>query len=306
MRKSVHILGARAGFTILEVLVSVTILAMIGTIVFGTFFYTVNNAEQLEDRAALYHRANYILDSISQSVSSAYAPYAGESLGGEDGRSAFHGGADPFSEVQMSSLSTYTTAPRFTGEKISGDIAYVSYEMFEASEVGDAPGWIEDENNPLVFACSVEPLLALSNGDDEGFDEEYPMWMLNVRSLSFAFFDGTEWVETWEFEEQGIFPDAVMIELELGDSNGNGHIFSTLATVHANALLEELSETLVEEEGEEEEGEEEEGEEEGEEEEGEESEETGEGEESNPFSPGSESGGGIFPEDPGTFPFGFE
>ena len=308
MIKPAHTYSLRSGFTILEVLVSVAILAMIATIVFGTFFYTVNNAEHLEERAALYHRANYILGSISQSVSSAYAPYAGEDFSEESGRSAFHGGGDPLGDAQMSSLGTYTKEPRFTGEKAGAEIAYVSYEVFEASEVEGAPGWIEDESNPLVFACTVEPLFALSNGADETLDQDYPMWMLNVRSLRFSFFDGTDWLEEWVFEEQGIFPDAVMVELELGDSDGESHMFSTLAYVHANALLEEPPEVLdeeVEEEEEEEETEEssEEGEETGE---GEEIGEAEEAEESNPFSPEEGGGGGIFPENPGIFPFGFE
>jgi len=307
MRKPDHISGARAGFTILEVLVSMAILAMIATIVFGTFFYTVNNAEQLEDRVALYHRASYILDNISQSVSSAYAPYAGGRLGEEGERPPFYGKSGPLGDVQMSSLGTYTTAPRFTGDRLGADIAYVSYEVFEASEIDDKPGWVEDDNNPLVFACSVEPLLALSNNGDEAFDEARPMWTLNVRSLGFLFFDGTEWLEEWNFEDQGIFPDAVMIELELGDSDGKSHAFSTVATVHANALLEEAAEELAEELAEEEteEESEEEAEDEGEET-GEEGEETGKGQEPNLFSPGDEGGGGIFPENPGSFPFGSE
>ena len=56
-----------SGFTLLEVLVAVTLLVMISSIVFGTFFYTINNAEQLEERATLYHSASFILESISRS-----------------------------------------------------------------------------------------------------------------------------------------------------------------------------------------------------------------------------------------------
>ena len=81
-----------SGFTILEVLVAVTVLAMMATLIFGVFFYTITNAEQLEERAALRHRAGFILGDISRTVSSAYAPYAGAYVGEEDEPSPARGG----------------------------------------------------------------------------------------------------------------------------------------------------------------------------------------------------------------------
>jgi len=79
------------GFTILEVLVAVTILATIFTLVFATFFYTVNNAEEQEQRAALYHKAGFILNNIAQNASSAYIPFAGHIAEEETEQSIFLG-----------------------------------------------------------------------------------------------------------------------------------------------------------------------------------------------------------------------
>lgn len=284
----------RSGFTILEVLVAVTIFAMMSTIVFGTLFYTANSVEQLEERAALYHRAGFILNDISRSVTSAYAPYAGTYIDEWGGRDIFLAGGDPFGDGRAGSLSTFTTNPRLAAGAPGAGIAYVSYELIEATEIEDAPGWIADENNPLVLLCDVEPLLS-APGVEDGY---FISWALNVSSLNLEYFDGTEWTKEWSYEDQEAFPSAVKVELELTDSSGEIHAYSTIAFVRANAPLEEPPEEAldveVEEEGEETDEDEGTGEDEG----------TDEG--VPPPPPPDGDGQGIFPETggAGTFPFG--
>ncbi len=225
-----------SGFTILEVLVAVTILAMMSMIIFGALFYTASSVEQLEERAALYHRAGFILVDISRSVTSAYAPYAGTYIDAAgSGRDIFLATGDPFGDGQAGYLSTFTTNPRLAAGAPGTGIAYVSYELIEATEFNDAPGWIEDENNPLVLHCDVEPLLSAPGGGDGHFTS----WALNVRSLNFEYFDGAAWMKEWSYEDQEAFPAAVKVELELGDSSGESHAYSTIAYVRANAPLEE-------------------------------------------------------------------
>ena len=291
----------RAGFTILEILVAVAIFAMISTIVFGTFFYTIDNAERQEERAALYHRAGFILSALSRSVSSAYVPYAGAYVDEGSERSVFLGETDTLAEMPVGSLSMFTTDPRTGGGAPGAKIAYVSYAVVPADEI-DAIGWIEDKDNPLTLSCTAEPLLL----DPVAEGESDPQWTLNVRALKLEYFDGSGWLDNWDYEDQGVLPDAVRLELELADSSGETHSFSTLAYIHVNTLLEEPREVPEEEE---EEAEEEE--EEVEEETPEEAPEPGEPAEGRPPSPfGPEpseppgDGWGIFPETPGTFPFG--
>ena len=294
----------QSGFTILEVLVAVTVLAMMATLIFGVFFYTITNAEQLGERAALRHRAGFILGDISRTVSSAYAPYAGTDVGEGDGRPVFLGASAPFEESRAGSLGVFTTNPRLAAGTPGAEIAFVSYQLIESVDVEEAPGWAAEENNPLVLLCAVEPIFAIVDGEGG----QLTSWALNVHSLNLEYFDGTEWTAEWDYEGQGGYPDAVKIDLELRDSNDESLMYSTVAYVHANTPLEEPTEEQIKEE------EEEEGEEEGDEEEEEEGGETGGGEQPPPSEPGgggqpppSEPGGGggwgIFPEEPGTFPF---
>lgn len=240
--------SSRAGFTLIELLVAATILTMIFTIVFGTFFYTIENAEEQQARAALYHRASFILNNISQGVSSACVPFAGLYFDENSDKSVFSGTGDPLGDFEADALSAFTTNPRFGDRKMEGDIAYVTYEVTQAGDV-DAVGWFYDENNPLALKCTVEPLLL----DSERAGGTEPQWTLNIRSLNFEYFDGDGWLEEWNYEDQGMLPDAVRIELELADSGGGSHLFSTTAFVQVNGLLEEPLETGAEEEEEREE-----------------------------------------------------
>jgi len=228
----------RGGFTLLEVLVAITLLAMISSIVFGTFFYTINNAEQLEKRALLSHTAGFILEAISRSISSTYVPYVGTYAFEDTQQSVFVGMESLLKDVEADSLSAFTMNPRFGGGMPGGEISYVQYVVEEADDVHNAPEWVEDENNPLILICNVEPLLALSDDLDD-MDAQSRFWMLNINSLNFEYFDGSKWLEEWDFETQGILPGAVKVELELADSEGEIHSYTTIARVHVNGLIEE-------------------------------------------------------------------
>jgi prepilin-type N-terminal cleavage/methylation domain-containing protein len=242
-----------SGFTLIEILVATAILAMIFSIIFGTFFYTIENVEEQQERAALYHRANFILNNISQSVSSACVPFGGRYDGRKSERSAFLGTAQSLEDPEAYLLSMFTTNPRFsTGEK-AGGIAYVTYDLVPFEETEEAE-FLEDEENPIILRCMIEPLFLISDGAGEGQWQ----WELNVHSLTIEYYDGSEWFQEWSFEDQGVLPDAIRTDLELADSEGERFEFSSIASIHVNTLLEEPVEEKVEEEEQEEETEEEE------------------------------------------------
>ncbi len=233
MKASVNKRAACEGFTLIEILVAITILAMIFSIIFGTFFYTVRNAEEQEERAAIYHRANFILSNISRNVSSAYVPFAGSYSPEDDDQSVFLGTDTLIENSDADSLSAFTTNPRFGTRAMPGETARVSYEVVRAQDLEDAE-LFGDENNPFVLKCTVEPLLLKS--EDE---EATPQWSLNIRSLNLEYSDGADWLQEWKYEDQGVLPDAVRVALELADSNGDTYTFSTIAHVEVNTLLEQ-------------------------------------------------------------------
>ncbi|UCD56584.1 MAG: prepilin-type N-terminal cleavage/methylation domain-containing protein [Candidatus Hydrogenedentota bacterium] len=241
MKKSRKKRLSSGGFTLIEILVATAILAIIFSIIFGTFFYTINNAEEQQERAAIYHRASFILNNISQNVSSAYVPFGGNYRGDENEKSVFLGSDVSLEDSDMDSLSTFTTNPRFGTRGIVEGTAYVSYEVASGGGIGEAD-WLRDDNNPLLLKCALEHLQLKS--EDE--DAERVQWTQNIRSLNIEYFDGSDWIQEWSYEDQGALPNAVKAELELADSNGESYAFSTIAHVHVNTLLEEPAEETEE------------------------------------------------------------
>ncbi len=248
MKTAPEIRPRHGGFTLIEVLVATAIVAMLFTIVFGTFFYTINNAEAREEQAALYHRANFIVNNISQCVSCAHIPFGGDYSDEEEEKPLFFGSNTSLDDSEGISLSMFTSNPRFGGQRTGGGIAYVTYGVARAGDV-DAAEWLRDENNPLILRCDVEPLLA---GPAEE-DEEQPQWELNIRSLNIEYFDEVDWLSEWSYEEQGALPDAVRIELELAGSNGDTYSFSSMVYVQVNTVLEKPPDITEDEEIEEDE-----------------------------------------------------
>jgi len=221
------------GFTLIELLVAIVLLAMIFTMVFGTFFYTINNAEQQEERAAIYHRVSFILNNLSQNMSSAYVPLSSLYLDEDNGDPAFFVEDLQIEDADADSYSAFTTNARFGGSQAAGEIAYVSYQVMNSQDV-EMDEWLKDENNPLVLTCTLEPLWAQPEEDGQK-----PRWTQNIRSLNFEFFDGSEWLQEWDYEDQGILPEAVKIQLEVADSDDLTYAYSTTTRVHVNALIEE-------------------------------------------------------------------
>jgi prepilin-type N-terminal cleavage/methylation domain-containing protein len=244
MRSDGGIIASKEGFTLIEILVAVAILAMIFGIVFGIFFHIMNSAEEQEERAAIYHKANFILNNISQNAASAYIPFAGQYGGEETDLPVFLGTQAESEGAPVDSLSLFTTNSRFAGATLAGEIAYVRYEA--AEEALDSEPAPDDENNPFALNCVVSPLFTAK---EEG--DEVPQWTLNVRSLAFEYFDGSAWAPGWDYAEQEAFPSALKATLEIADSRGNPYTFSTIACIPFDTPLQELEDAEDEQEEEE-------------------------------------------------------
>jgi len=228
----------------MEVLLAVTILAMIFGIVFGTFFYTITNAEEQQERAVIYHKANFLLNDITQNTASAYVPFGGR-LGSETSaetgetveteeteQSIFMGTPSENEDTPVDSLELFTTNSRFSARMLAGEIAHVTYGPAE-QDVEDLP-YAVDENNPYALQCTVAPLLTETEDGGGVFQ-----WTMNVHSLRFEYFDGTEWLPEWVYEDETALPAAVKVTLEIADSNGELFPFSTIARIPVNSVLEE-------------------------------------------------------------------
>ncbi|MBI1320889.1 MAG: prepilin-type N-terminal cleavage/methylation domain-containing protein [Candidatus Hydrogenedens sp.] len=220
--------GANAGFTLLEVLVAVTILAMICTIVFASFSGVVNTAEVARDAAADSRFQTYIHNSFRENMASIYSdpscmqiPY---SLLGED-ETGPGGPAD--------SLEFCTSLPMPGATALPGVLRRVRYEVVqEADTEGMAAGVIDIDRATgvggdarLMLQITESPLI-LEGGDDEieldesAMEENARVRHVPVQSMNIRYYDVEEedWVDAWDSIELSRMPWAIEISINLARS----------------------------------------------------------------------------------------
>jgi general secretion pathway protein J len=181
---------SQAGFTLFEVLVAVTIIALLLTTVYGVFSSVSGAKARLETTGEGYHQARVLFERISREVRGAYVP-----AGHPDALFAGSNGDIPFLE-----LSTSAATPQGGGK---GGINVVRYEVQIDSESSEGRKVLLRSEVPLHEADRrQEGAYRLATGLEE---------------LRWRYYDGQEWQEEWSAKRGagGAAAPGQMLELRL-------------------------------------------------------------------------------------------
>jgi general secretion pathway protein J len=180
---------SQAGFTLFEVLVAVSIVALLLTTVYGVFTSVSGAKERLETTGEGYHQARVLFDRISREVRGAYVP-----AGHPDALFAGGNGATPFLE-----LSTSAATPQGGGK---GGINVVRYEVQVDSESSDGRKVLLRSEVPLHEA-------------DQRQEGAYRL-ATGLEDLRWRYYDGEQWLEEWPTKRaQGANAAGQMLEVRL-------------------------------------------------------------------------------------------
>jgi len=178
------------GFTLVEILVAISILAILLTSVYGIFSSVSLVRERLDADSAEYHRARVIFDRLGRELRGTYFQsrdrnlvFAGKSV--DDG---------------MVELELTTTAVSPLSQTGSG-IAKVHYLLIEDSE---------DETGGLVLMRSENPAHESIDEGGTGMMRMVP----GIEAMSLRFYTNGQWQEAWEGSTSGL-PELVEIALQL-------------------------------------------------------------------------------------------
>ncbi len=168
-----------AGFTLLEVVIAVTILTLITLIVGYSFRLGINAWEKGEQEAGWTQRFRVLSGLLSQQIKSAY-PYKMEI---DDEKVILFKG-------ESNSIVFVTTI----AEKSYGGFKWVRYSHKDGT-LFHKEGLLPDKNLPEHIT-----------GDEEVVDN-------NLEEIKFTFFsnDDGEWKESWDYEEK--LPGAVKVKM---------------------------------------------------------------------------------------------
>jgi prepilin-type N-terminal cleavage/methylation domain-containing protein len=235
----------RAGFTLLELLIAMTILAVISSLCYASFAAVAGSIETgrevaLELRSRQFMQ-RYFHDSISSAVydyralSPQYGPRRGE-WSPNAPEVVFEGVSRQGAFGPADAIRFFSTAPTLGGTGLPGELKEVQIEFFGPQDSEEAGGNVmgfadEDVAERAGRIQIVEyPTLNLSterfkdaaikrltgDGQTEHTDTPHMFEIEGVESFEARYFDGANWVDAWNWDEQGrMMPWAVEIRVVL-------------------------------------------------------------------------------------------
>lgn len=226
------------GFTLLEVVIAMAILAIVCGIVYGSFYSVTESTmtarvalEQTKMRQFVMRNLRTNLDQAAQG----WLPGASDRLlGGTDidvsaVTFGFVGEDDRGSAGPADSLEFVTHAPMPGALVLPGMVKRVTYEVVDDDdgEPERIVGTYDEANPPAAFLRVTEvPVFATvleSSTSSLSFDtddDEAVTWLLPIRSMDIRYFDGDDWNDDWDGDEEGRLPWAIDIRINFPSEEG--------------------------------------------------------------------------------------
>lgn len=205
----IFIKGVRArGFTLIEVLIAIALVAAILTSLYGAVFPVLETRERLEADIEKTRQLRRFIDTLTTELHSALFNEANPFTGLTGTRDESLGRA-------MSSLAfTTLTYPAISSRRPTGDLKAVRYYALEDADrtlslFKDSWNPYGEETAAAAEMVSVEVIEGI-----EGFEAE--------------FYNGETWAKAWDAEAEKTLPEAVRVSVVVNDA-GTQRKFTTIA-----------------------------------------------------------------------------
>ncbi|HNR29264.1 MAG TPA: prepilin-type N-terminal cleavage/methylation domain-containing protein [Candidatus Hydrogenedentes bacterium] len=221
----------RLGFTLLELMVAISILTVIVTIIYISFSSVTRASEVARDVAENLRLHQFLLRHFNQVIPTLHADAAvsieAYQVLGEDAS----GPMGPADKLRFCS-----STPLMGGKSLPGVFKVVTFEvMDESAEEGGGLTGIETEEpdqwndrGALALEYRESPLTVDMNAEGDqmlgGFDateQEYASWRVPVSSFDVTYFDGEEWITEWNSLDKGLIPWAITIRINFSKSEAD-------------------------------------------------------------------------------------
>jgi len=211
------------GFTLLEVLIAVTILVIITGIVYSTFSYTITSVEIAREKSISNQTARIILDQMSKEFESAYIPQGSEDPDVSLGMIGVNREIDgrPADTIHFTTLSGTSAG----NNNIETDLCEVGYSVDTKEDEQTLE--FEEEGQSLSLFRREDNLI-----DDSITDGGATYQMSdNIAELNIAYkdIDGNEFEEwsTLEGQQKDMLPCVITIRLVIMEKSGRENVYTT-------------------------------------------------------------------------------
>lgn len=225
-------LGRRAGFTLLEVLIAISVLVVVVGIVYESLQAVTNATEVAREQDSDIRVRDFLLRNFSTNLATVYADVGllntqFELIGKNEGNG-------------IDTLDFCSSAPLMGGASEPGLLKHVHYGEAEnkASSDGGVLAPENTEDSASMFEATERLLressdyVASSSGGGttnmltsklrldthetelvEGADEVTPTWSIPVEAVDFQYYDGDKWVEEWDSSSMMRMPWCIRVRI---------------------------------------------------------------------------------------------
>jgi type II secretion system protein J len=201
------IISSQRGLTLLQLMVAVVISSLVAVGIHGTFRAGMNAWRTTEAMAELYQEARVVLERMSLEIRSAFIC--------DDGNIKFIGMDRTDGEMSSDALFFVSTVNSYDETESYGDLCEVGYFLYEDPDTGIRGLWRRVQAPP-----DDDPIYG-------GTMEELAPW---VTQLSFRYFDGSDWVDSWDSSVRRSLP--IMVEISILLETPEGDTLGAVTTVY--------------------------------------------------------------------------
>lgn len=182
------------GFTLIEVMISITLLVIILGVVYSSFFTVQGAIERFDSVSLKYHEVRTVLDIMRREVEAAFL---------ETSKSS--------SQVKNTGL---VIEDRDIYDRTTSKL-YVTAFSFKDSGLNAILYYIEDKNGKLSLIKAEEPAFMLLTGPSV---DRYTLEIIEeIESFSVETLYNNRWVRTWDAKQTGSLPEIVKLSIEFDD-----------------------------------------------------------------------------------------
>lgn len=190
------------GFTLVEVLVAITIFAIAISSIYGVFTSISSTKDKLDLNSETYHQARIVLDRIGRETHGIYVHDI-------DDATILKGGFNEKGQVFFELSTTATVSLNIDGIRFVS----VRYDLVEDQESEDGSYVIMRTEKPLLGSMSLQnfPAMRMASG---------------IKNLRIRYFSENTWQNQWDAKLQGL-PDMLELLITAYDKNGEETPFLT-------------------------------------------------------------------------------
>jgi len=210
------------GFTLVELLVAVALIATVLAMAYGSYFAISRSARACSSRIALSEQGREALEQIARHVRCSYAGSVCDNT--ED----VEAGSDPTETEPGVSVSCFNGDP----DAPDGEVLHLVTTSGLSAEKGATDGLFEVvyrfDKRTSELALSLVRFVAASR---EAERRDWRVIAGEIESIDLAFFDGEQWLGRWDFKDKKELPRAVRIGISGENESLQRYDYSTVAYV---------------------------------------------------------------------------